>query len=132
MTAFDLLRALAVTVIWMGAYAQLLGMPVAWLRLRRTPAWQGRPDGLRRIDLLAEFILKPTALAIVWGWLIVVVSAVGGLGLSGGALLAVALSAPAVFVPWSVLQLDRGRLPQLLEQARVRRERKLAKASQND
>jgi hypothetical protein len=132
MTAFELLGALVKAAVWMGAYAQLLGMPVAWLRLRKTPAWENRPGEVRRIDLLAEFILGPTVLTIVWGWLAFVVIALGGLGLSGGVLLVVMWSAPLIFVPWAVLRLDKDRFPQLVEQVRERRERKLARRAQGD
>jgi hypothetical protein len=125
MTALELLVAFATTVIWMGAYAQLIGMPTAWLRLRNTQAWKGRPQELRRIDLLAEFILRPTLLAIVWGWIWLIVGALGGLGFSSGTLLVVIGGGPVIFVTWAVLQLDKDRFPQLVEEARERRERKL-------
>lgn len=127
MAALDFLAAMATAAIWMGAYAQLVGMPMAWFCLRKLPAWRERPDGLRGIDLLAEFILGPTALTILWGWAILAVAAVGGLGFSGGALLAVLFGAPAIFVPWVVLQLDIGRFPGVVDGASRRRERKLAR-----
>lgn len=123
MTVFDWLLAVAATVVWMGAYAQLLGMPVAWLRVRRSTAWRARPVGVRRIDILAAFIVKPTILAILWGWALLVVASLGGLGLSWPALLIVALGGPLTFVPWAVLQLDTDHLPHLIEEARGRRER---------
>jgi|GEM_PF-5853365 len=126
MAALDFLVAMATAVIWMGAYAQLVGMPVAWLRLRRLLVWRERPDGLRGIDLLAEFILGPTAMTILWGWAILAIAAVGGLGFSGGALAALLFGAPAVFVPWAVLRLDTSRFPGVVEGAARRRERKLA------
>jgi hypothetical protein len=124
MTAFELLRAMVMAVVWMGAYAQLLGMPVAWLRLRRTPGWERRPDELRRIDLLAEFILGPTILTIAWGWLALIVAAFGGIDFSGGALLVVMWGAPVLFVPSTVLRLDKHRFSHVVERVR---ERKLAK-----
>jgi hypothetical protein len=127
MTVFELFRAMVMAIIWMGAYAQLLGMPVAWLRLRKTAAWEGRPDDVRRIDLLAEFILGPTVLTIAWGWLALIFMAVGGLGLSNMTLLVVMWGAPIIFVPWMVLRLDQGRFPELIEKMKERRERKLAK-----
>lgn len=123
MTVFGWLLAVAATVVWMGAYAQLLGMPVAWLRVRRSTAWRARPPGISRIDILAAFIVKPTILAILWGWALLVVASLGGLGLSWPALLTVALGGPLTFVPWAVLQLDTDHLPHLIEEARGRRER---------
>lgn len=112
-------------IVWMGAWAQLLGMPVAWLRLRRTAAWGKRPDGVRRIDLLARFILPVTALTIVWGWAIALLGLLGGAGFSGGALVVVLFGGPALFVPWWVLQQDVGEFPGMVEELRKDRERKL-------
>lgn len=110
----------------MGAWAQLVGMPIAWLRLRKTPAWQNRPAGLRRLDLLARFMLKATALTILWGALIWAVAILGGLGFSGGALLVMLGGAPLLFVPWTVLRLDKSGFPGIVEKARKAREQKFA------
>ena len=126
MTVFELLGAMVMLVVWMGAYTQLLGIPVAWLRLRHTVAWERRPDGVRRIDLLAEFVLGPTARTIAWGWLALIVLAIGGLGLSSGAVFVVMWGAPVLFVPWAVLRLDGDRFPQVVERVR---ERRLAKGA---
>ena len=109
MSALELLSGLAVSVIWMGGWAQLIGMPIAWLRLRGTAAWAERPAGVRRIDLLAAHLTRPTLATVVWGWLVVLVAAIGGLGLSDAAILALMFGAPLIFVPWAVLQLDRDR-----------------------
>jgi hypothetical protein len=106
-SALELLSSLGISVIWMGGWAQLIGMPIAWLRLRGTGSWEERPEGVRRIDLLAAHLARPTAAAVVWGWLVIIAAALGGLGLSGGALAAIMFGAPLVFVPWAVLQLDR-------------------------
>jgi hypothetical protein len=125
MAAIEVVKAFAVNVIWMGGWAQLLGMPVAWLRLRKTPAWRERPEGVRGIDLLAQFILGPTALTIAWGWLVLIAAVLGGFGFSGVALLVVMFGAPVIFVPWLVLQLRIDRFPRLVQEARDRRERKL-------
>lgn len=51
------------TAIW----AEVLGVPVAWLRLRQSQVWRDRPVGVRRIDLLATFVAKVTALAAMLG-----------------------------------------------------------------
>src|SRR3954447_24590883 len=100
MKVLHLLADLTRLVIWMGGLAQLVGMPVAWLRLRNTSAWRQRPPELRRIDLLALFILPSTVVAIAWGWLLVIVIALGGFGLSWQVLLIVMWGAPVIFVPW--------------------------------
>lgn len=132
MTAFKFIAALVEAIIWMGAYAQLIGMPVAWLRLRDTRAWKNRPAEVRRIDLLAEFIIGPTVLAILWGWLGLVIIALGGLGFSAAALLVVISGAPLIFVPWAVLRLEVNRFPQTVEKVRERHARKLARRAQRD
>lgn len=59
--------------------AELIGVPFAWLRLRRTDAWENRPQGVRRIDLLATFIAKITGLV----GLLAALVAVSGLIVSG-------------------------------------------------
>jgi hypothetical protein len=125
----DVVRALSdfvMLVVWMGAWAQLLGMPVAWLRLRRTDAWKNRPAGLRPIDLLARFILRVTVVTVVWGCIVAIVGLLGGAGFSGGALLLILFGAPALFVPWWVLQQDLSDFPSMVEELREARERKLA------
>jgi hypothetical protein len=119
------LRDVVMLVIWMGAWAQLLGMPVVWLRLRRTAAWRDRPAGVRWIDLLARFILPITILTVIWGWVIAFLGLLGGAGFSGGALLLVLFGGPVLFVPWWVLQQDVSRFPAMVEELRLERERKL-------
>jgi hypothetical protein len=109
--------------IWFGALAQLIGMPIAWLRLRRTDAWQARPRDLRRIDLLAGFIREAVDVTIVWTFLMI-------LGVLGGALLGwpgvvagamiLLFAGPLLFVPLIVLQLDVDCFPDVVERARRR------------
>jgi hypothetical protein len=48
-------------------WAEMLGVPVAWFKLRRTDVWANRPPGVRRIDLLSTFVAKITGLAALWG-----------------------------------------------------------------
>ena len=119
MTAIQLIGALAISTIWMGAWAQLIGMPIAWSRLRRTRAWADRPEGIRRIELLADFVIAPTAASIVWGWLVLLLAAIGGL--SGGALVVVMFGGPAIFVPWAVVNLNVARFPHVAERVRQRK-----------
>jgi hypothetical protein len=119
----DVLRALAgfvTLVFWMGAWAQLLGMPVAWLRLRGTPAWRERPEGVRRIDLLAMFLARVTAVTMVWGIAVAIIAAIGGAGFSGGALYLILFGAPVIFVPWWVLQQDAAEFPRIVSGLRRR------------
>lgn len=55
-------------------WAELLGVPVAWWRLRKTAEWAERPTGARRIDLLSRYVGGVTALAGVWAGLVVLVA----------------------------------------------------------
>lgn len=48
-------------------FAQVVGVPTAWLRLRRTEAWANRPRDVRRLDLLVAFSGRPVALAATFG-----------------------------------------------------------------
>lgn len=112
------------TAIWFGGLAQLIGMPIAWLRLRKTDGWKNRPGGVRRIDLLAGFIREAVDLTIVWTFLavlaILTAMLLGWSGLAlGAAILLVA--GPLLFVPWIVLRLDLSRFPEVAEQVRLRR-----------
>ncbi|HEY7256561.1 MAG TPA: hypothetical protein VH476_07735 [Solirubrobacterales bacterium] len=123
MSALQVLGSLAISAIWMGAWAQLIGIPIAWIRLRDQRAWANRPEGIRRLDLLAEFVIAPMAASVVWGWLVILVAAVGGLGLSGGALGVVMFGGPAIFVPWAVVNLNLARFPHVAERVRLRAHR---------
>lgn len=48
-------------------FAQLLGVPVAWVKLRHTAVWAARPPGVRRLDLLAAFSGRPVAMSATFG-----------------------------------------------------------------
>lgn len=61
-------------------WAELLGVLCAWLRLRSTKSWKNRPDGVRRLDLLAGFVGKITALSALLGLAV----AVSALVVAGG------------------------------------------------
>jgi hypothetical protein len=56
-------------VIW----AELIGVSVAWLRLRRRAEWADRPAGTRRIDLLSRYVGGLTALAGLFSAVVVLV-----------------------------------------------------------
>lgn len=63
-SALMLVPAAALTAGW---WAQLLGVPAAWLRVRRSSAWQRRPAGLGRLPLLKDFIGLYTFAATIFG-----------------------------------------------------------------
>jgi hypothetical protein len=107
--------------IWFGGFAQLIGMPIAWLRVRKTDAWRNRPGNVRRIDLLGGFIREAVDLTIVWTFLamLVLLSAIflGWSGVVTGALILL-VAGPLLFVPWIVLRLDVSRFSKVVEEAR--------------
>ena len=109
------------TAIFFGGMAQLIGMPIAWLRLRKTDAWRDRPGNLRRIDLLAGFIREAIDLTIVWTFLLVLVILasllIGWPGVTFGAFILL-FAGPLLFVPWIVIALDLSRFPEVVEAAR--------------
>ncbi len=112
---------LGIGAIFVGGMAQLIGMPIAWLRLRKTDAWRDRPRNLRRIDLLAGFIREAVDLTIVWTCLFILIILasllVGWQGVTLGAFILL-FAGPLLFVPWIVLALDVGRFPEVVEAAR--------------
>lgn len=48
-----LVPALALSAAW---WTELIGVPVAWFKVRRSQAWQRRPPSTRRLRLLKDFI----------------------------------------------------------------------------
>ncbi|HYG95876.1 MAG TPA: hypothetical protein VD741_02095 [Solirubrobacterales bacterium] len=56
--------------LWVAAISELVGLPVAWRKVRGTRAWRERPRHVRGIDLLESYI-RP----ILWetGWVAVFV-----------------------------------------------------------
>jgi len=100
------ITTLAVLWIWMGGYAQLLGMPILWLRFRRTPEWRQNREG-RSIDVLARLLTGPTALAIAWGYATFLVAL--ALGSEPTAIyLLIVFVPPLVFVPAMAFSVDLG------------------------
>jgi hypothetical protein len=98
--------------LWVAAISELVGLPMAWRKVRRTRAWQERPRDVRGIDLLESYI-RP----ILWetGWVALFVLGLGalltwGLGLTGTPLaVAVYLMVfliPAILVGVAVSRLD--------------------------
>lgn len=116
MPLFELLLALVEAVVWIGGWSQLIGMPVAWLRLRKSPAWIERPPELRRIDLLSDFVMRPIHVAILWAWVTISVVVLADPDLSAGQFVALIWGPPTIFVPIAVLRLDTGRFPALVRE----------------
>lgn len=71
----EVLKLLLASMIW----AELLGVPVAWLTLRRRGEWANRPQGMRRLDLLARYVGKVTAMVGLWSAIILVGALLGAL-----------------------------------------------------
>jgi hypothetical protein len=59
--------------------AEVVGVPVAWLRLRGTTEWANRPADVRRMELLSSYVRRTTGFAAAWA-LVVALTAflVGG------------------------------------------------------
>lgn len=51
-------------------FAQLVAVPTAWLKLRRTDVWADRPRYVRRLDLLVAFTSSPVVLGAVFGGIV--------------------------------------------------------------
>jgi hypothetical protein len=72
------LASLAVLDIWVGGLCQLVGMPVAWWRLRTTTAWRGRDHGESRLGILARYMRPVTVRAICWSFLVAAALLIAG------------------------------------------------------
>jgi len=51
-------------------FAQLVAVPTAWFKLRRTDVWAARPRNVRRLDLLVAFTASPVVLGAVFGGIV--------------------------------------------------------------
>lgn len=109
--------------LWVAAISELVGLPVAWAKVRHTRAWRERPRDVRGIDLLESYI-RP----ILWeaGWVALFVLALGALltwalGLKdtpvvvAGSLLIFLI--PAILVGLAVNRLDRREFETLVSEA---------------
>jgi hypothetical protein len=50
--------------------AEVIGVPAAWLRLRRTVEWANRPTDVRRMELLSRYVRRITGFAAAWALLV--------------------------------------------------------------
>jgi hypothetical protein len=119
-SALDALGSLAILWIWIGGLCQLVGIPVAWLRLRRTRAWGERPPAVRRLTLLADYMQPVTERAIAGAYLValllialLLVFRPADNEALGIGLLLVLYGAPVALAPWAVARLDPDRLTRL-------------------
>lgn len=48
-------------------FAQLVAVPAAWLKLRRTAVWADRPRNVRSLDLLVAFSGRSVILGAIFG-----------------------------------------------------------------
>ena len=98
--------------LWVAAISELVGLPAAWLRVRRTRAWRERPRDVRGIDLLETYIRPilwetgPVALVVLA--LVVAVTWLLGLGdtLFAGVAALLVFAVPAILVGVAVSRLD--------------------------
>jgi hypothetical protein len=61
--------------LWSG----LLGVLVAWIKLRRTDVWVRRPDNVRSLDLLLTFTRPITGASTIFGAFVGLAIFLGGL-----------------------------------------------------
>jgi len=108
------LASLALLYIWVGGLCQLVGMPVAWWRLRNTPAWLERDPGRSRLGLLAHYMSPVTVRAVAWSYAVAVVLLLAGLvfpvdsdDLAGVVFALLVVGVPVVATPFAVARLDR-------------------------
>lgn len=47
---------LGVLLLWIEILSSMVGLPVAWLKARRTRVWQQWPPGVGRLDALRRFV----------------------------------------------------------------------------
>jgi hypothetical protein len=118
MSVFGALVAFVEAVVWIGGWSMLVGLPLAWLRLRGSRAWVGRPDEGRSLDLmlLGEFVHRTVWVAILWAWLTLVALEISDWEVSSIEYLFLIWGPPTVFVPCAVLSLDVGRFPRIVEE----------------
>jgi hypothetical protein len=60
-------------------WSELLGVLVAWVKLRRTDVWTGRPDTVRSLDLLVAFTGPITLASAIFGAFVGLAIFLGGL-----------------------------------------------------
>lgn len=58
----EIVKLVLGSMIW----AELIGVPVAWLHLRRSDAWLNRSAEAKRLDLLARYVGKVTGMVGIW------------------------------------------------------------------
>lgn len=69
----DVFRSILVYAIW----AQLVGIPVAWLRVRKLEAWKERPEEDGHVKLLSKYMAKVTGLIVSWAALVSICVVIG-------------------------------------------------------
>jgi hypothetical protein len=109
--------------LWVAAVSELVGLPAAWIKVRRTAAWRERPRDVRGIDLLERFIrpllwetgpfaFAVLALAALLAW---------ALGLSqtaAGFVYGLVFVIPALLVGWAASKLEPEEFAALVEEHR--------------
>lgn len=69
----EIVKLVLGSMIW----AEIIGVPVAWIKLRGTQEWANRPRDVGCLDLLARFVGKITAMVGIWALVIVIGAIVG-------------------------------------------------------
>lgn len=58
----EILRLVLGSMIW----AEIVGVPVAWLKLRRSEEWRSRSARKGKLDALARYVGRITAMVGFW------------------------------------------------------------------
>ena len=113
----EVVVSLVMIPLWFGGVAELFGIPVVWLRVRRTAAWRQLSVDRGKFGALAHLVRVPTVLTIAWGYACFLLGAVVWVATGktddhavGIWFLAVWFVVPAIAVPFLVARLDRRQL----------------------
>lgn len=106
------IASIAVLDIWVGGLCQLVGMPVAWWRLRGTPAWRERDPRQARLVILARYMRPVTVRAVSWSFVAAVGLLIAGVifpqdgsDTVGIALVLLVFGVPIAVTPFAVARL---------------------------
>jgi hypothetical protein len=101
----------ALFFLWVAAVSELVGLPVAWWKVRGTTAWRQRPRDVRGIDLLESYI-RPIVMEaglFALGVLVFLAALIWLLGLTGAmaaGIYCLVFVVPAILVAVAVSRLE--------------------------
>jgi hypothetical protein len=69
----DVLKGILVYGLW----AEILGVAVAWLKVRKLEAWANRAKEDGSVRLLSTYVAQVTLLVVLWGALVTACAVIG-------------------------------------------------------